>query len=168
MNVEIILTSSLVAGIVGGLITWFSNHRLQRGTFRNEYYKQLITKRLKAYETVEALNKFLMQTVTMNSGDTYPIMFHSADKFVDSMVLHAKASEDSVWLSHDITDILSTINHLVLLANEKYKLQGASPDHYRKAGIEMFAKIVEVRQDLHNQLRSDFKDLHKIESFIQT
>lgn len=53
-NLNIILTSSLIAGTVSLIVSYLISVQLKKLDFKNEYYKEILKKRLNAYQHIEA------------------------------------------------------------------------------------------------------------------
>lgn len=52
-TIKILLASSLIAGIVSTIVSYITSIRLKKIDFKNEYYKEILKKRLHAYEFIE-------------------------------------------------------------------------------------------------------------------
>ena len=64
-----VLSSSLIAGILGALIGGWFTLRGKRNDYANEYYKVVLARRVQAYEEVERLIN-MVKTAVAGSGRT--------------------------------------------------------------------------------------------------
>ena len=52
-NSKLIITSSIFAGLISAAVSYFISVRLKNLDFKNEYYKEILKKRLVVYEHIE-------------------------------------------------------------------------------------------------------------------
>jgi hypothetical protein len=76
MAIVTILTSTVVAALVSGLINGLYNLRTKQHEYVNEYYKIIINRRVTAYETLEGLIVALKASVLDGDGRPYHYCFH--------------------------------------------------------------------------------------------
>lgn len=159
---EVIAASSVVAA----LVTWFSNIWLSNRNYKQEYYKQLISKRLAAYQSVENVLKILGGHSITENQESIPRAFWNREFYIDfsAQVIHALTQ--SVWLSHDVTCILENINATLTKSSFDFKLEKAKDERpFHLAGLGVDATLQQYKADLFKQLKNDFNKLHDIEGF---
>lgn len=161
--VTVILSSALVAAIV----SFVSNYVIQNLNYKQEYHKQLISKRLKAYEAVENVLQILGGHAITENQESIPRVFWERESYIDFMQRLIYAITQSVWLSHDVTTILENINATCTKASFDFNL--AKPESSKidfvKAGLALDSKLLEYKSELFVQIRHDFLKLHNIEAF---
>ena len=69
---KLILTSSVIAGLVSAIVSYFTTLRLKKFDFKSEYYKEILKKRLNAYQYIE--NQIAVLKAVVLGGDKKP--FH--------------------------------------------------------------------------------------------
>lgn len=161
--VKVILASTLVSAVV----TWLSNIYLSNQSFKREYHKQLISKRLKAYETAERVLQTLGGYMVTDKGESIPRAFWDRNAYVEFLAITIHSIQQAMWLSHDIKRILENINYLCTQAAFDYQLapQESKQKDFQRAGLFLDSKLSESRNELLLQLREDFLKIHKIEAF---
>lgn len=183
MNSTNIVAVALTSSVVAALVSFISNTIIQRYQFRNEYYKQLLAKRLAAYEATErVLTSLIVVADYEPKGDegqfqkfTLNSILFSKQRHEEWFSLLAEAMNRSLWLSHGTTKVLTKLNALLMSikakirygAGEEVRLQ--SHDERVKAhniAKEFTTKLTEVQEALDRQVRIDLRSLHNINSFV--
>lgn len=158
------LTSSLASiltAAVGGLIGGFVTLRVARNQYRNDFYKNVVSRRIAAYEQLEYLITML-KTSVVDEDDPRPyhILFKSNDSsemFKSSFVL----SSHAMWLSNKVNSEVISLNRILYT----FPID--------KAGIIEQAKvnyrtIADTRTRLEKLYARDFLKLHDVPSFLRS
>ena len=113
MDAATILTSTVVATIVSGLITGFYSLWAKQREYRNDYYKAVVQRRIVAYEALEALIISLKACVVEGDGKPYHLLFAREGDWDSAYNLLMNVSSQSLWLSDDAFKKSQELNYLV-------------------------------------------------------
>jgi len=91
-KITLILTSSVIAAIVSAIISAIVSLKLKQIDYKNDYYKEIISKRLNAYQFLENQIAVLKSTVLDDSDrKPYHMIFSYGEKklnkFQDNLFL---------------------------------------------------------------------------------
>lgn len=163
--ISIVLSSSLLAA---GL-TFFGNRWLQRDSYKRDYYKKLLDKRLEAYEAVENILGQLSRHSQLDDGRISPMICAlGQDHFSHFLLSIMQAVSKSIWLG-DKTGMKLTELNIFLLSHIDHKID--ENEEYDSQLIELGAQqrdhIKSFRRELGQLLYKDLQSLHDIESFVK-
>lgn len=160
-----VLSSSLLAAGLTGFINW----RLQHESYKREYYKKLLDKRIKAYEAIENIVERLNGQVHINDGRLCPqICASGQDYFARFLAMLFSSIEYSTWLNDKTGRKLTEFN-IFLLQNIDHKID--ENNNYDEQLVEIGAQQVEgirgFREELKILLYQDLRTLHHVKRFIK-
>lgn len=160
-TIKILLASSLIAGIVSTIVSYITSIRLKKVDFKNEYYKEILKKRLHAYEFIENQIAVLKSVVLGDDGKPYHYIFGQGEieflKFQKNLML---AISYSLWIDEDSTKTLDEMNNLFFnLNNHIYK---KTESEIEGIGQEYYNRISGLRIQLENNVKKGLYDLHDI------
>lgn len=167
-NLNLILTSSLIAGIVSAIVSYFISVRLKNLDFRNEYYKEILKKRLTAYQYIES-QIMVLKSVILDKKDNLPyhlIFSYSDREFFDYQKNLIMAINYSLWIDNKTTNILEKLNELFYSLNIKTK--GSTEIEMQNIGKQYYQKISDLRFELENSTKEGLYDLHDIKKAFKT
>jgi hypothetical protein len=167
-NINLILTSTLVAGIVSTFVSYFISVRLKKLDFKNEYYKEILKKRLTAYEYIEA-QLGVLKTVVLDEADSKPyhLMFSYGDKeFFDYQKNLLMAISLGLWIDDDTTKSLEELNELFY--NLNIKTHGKSKTEIIEVGKKYYQIISDLRFHLENSTKKGLYNLHEVNKAFKT
>lgn len=157
--IEVLLTSATISAIVGGLMSWW----FQEKSYRNDYYKTIISKRLEAYENVSSIVMQLKITVVDNDNKPYHIGLHeSPNQLYKTLMSMCLAAMSNIWLSEEMIEELTKLNKVTyLISNNNNSDNGVSiaKDYYEEVG--------QLRTDIENCIKQDMKDLYDVKKFLK-
>lgn len=160
MDVATILTSTVVATVVSGLITGIYSLRAKQREYMNDYYKAILQKRIASYETLEALIVSLKTAVVDSDGRAYHFLFARSGDWDMAYNLLMNLSSQSLWLSEEAIRKTQELNYLVFRLNPS--------DHdVIQFGKENYTKIADLREQLERTLAADMLVLHDVKKFLQ-
>lgn len=167
-NINLILTSTLVAGIVSTFVSYFISVRLKKLDFKNEYYKEILKKRLSAYEFIET-QLGVLKTVVLDEADNKPyhLMFSYGDQeFYNCQKNLLMAMSLSLWIDDDTADSLENMNDLFY--NLNLKTHGKSNNEIIEIGKKYYQNISDLRFNLENSTKKGLYNLHNIDKAFKT
>lgn len=152
-----ILTSSLIAGLVAGLITIYG-----KGIdFQNEYFKMILKKRIDAYDWIEKV-VLLLKSTTETVGDKdhpYHDIWVIEDVFEDML---NNALLNNLWISRELCELLLKLKFIYMKELDK----GPKIEDRILIGKKYYEELEEIRDSIENFLRKDLSCLHKVKSIL--
>ena len=156
--VALVFSSSVLAA----LISLAGNHVLAQLQFKRDYFKEIIGKRLNAYQQVDELIGILRMTTYDDSGRIAHALFLNKAIYERATFIAAAAVGLSLYLSESIRDTLSKVNFILL------KLpQNASESDAFDIGVAERDALSELRQKLEHLVAADLLELYKVRRFLK-
>lgn len=175
-NASIILTSSVFAAVISAGVSALLSIVLKNKDYRNDYYKKVIDKRIKAAESLENFLHIFTTVTTIAQEEvsicTFFIQSHHSykEKFMSEDDEFAKAVQDVssqiLWLSknsfnyfQEFASVVSSIRY------EADKLQ--TGEEVLRFYISNHKLIARVKASLEKSLANDMIDLYDVENFFR-
>lgn len=165
--IALLISSSVLSAILTGII----NLRIQNLTYKREYYKKIIERRIQAQEKILSLSNELKIQVALNDSLCNRICATGEDHYNSFATRVATSVDISFWLSNDLSSILLDLN--IFLLNEiTQKLNGDSKAERDEClvnlGILHHEKLREYRKSIDQQLMNDFASMSNIKLFVKS
>jgi hypothetical protein len=156
-----ILTSSLISALVGGLIAGAVTLRVAKNQYVNDYYKNIIQRRISAYEQLELLIYLLKTSIADNSDNKlYHFIFADGDTS-KAFEIMMSISSHSMWLSKGVIDETIGLNRLLYtFPSKKEDVLSFAKENYKN--------IAETRTRLEKLYARDFLSLHNVPGFLKS
>ncbi|WP_420592196.1 hypothetical protein [Bacterioplanoides sp.] len=152
-----ILSSSFLAATVTSLASGLFSLKLKKNDFLYDFHKNILDKRIMAYETVESIIASLRGSIVDQDGLSYHQVFSFGnEEFINHLILIQSAMKQGMWLSSDITKHINQINYIYLNADEDLI----------EFGKDNYESIANERNNLENVFARDISKLHEIEPFL--
>lgn len=156
----LVLSSSLVSGVVSASVAGWFNLRSKRNEYANVYYRMILERRLAAYEEVERLIASIKVAVVDCDQKPYHLLFSRDDDQVGVYKTLGATMSDSLWLSDELFALTRELNVLVY--------SGMSGN----AGVIEFGKrnyadIAELRTKMEAVHMRDMLTLHDVPTFLK-
>lgn len=167
-NLNLILTSSLIAGIVSAIVSYFISVRLKQLDFKNEYYKEILKKRLIAYQYIET-QLAVLKSVVLDEEDNLPyhsIFSYGEEEFFDYQKNLIMAISYNLWIDEKTSNILEKLNDLFYSLN--IKASGLSEIEMYNLGKKYYQNISDLRFELENSTKEGLYNLHDIKKAFKT
>ena len=151
--------NTLVGIIVGAALTLIGTLIANRVSYRNEYYKMIIEKRIKAYNNVEHLATAIKSNSfkhILNSNDCNRVAL--LQPIIDDIKL---AKSETLWLSKEMKKALNDLDETVLL----FELENFNNVEFKR-GTQFHTTIIEKTKVIEQILKNDMKSLHEVSSFL--
>tara|TARA_R110002012_G_scaffold99170_2_gene237084 strand:+ start:1896 stop:2444 length:549 start_codon:yes stop_codon:yes gene_type:complete len=162
----IILTSSLIAGVISSLISFFISVTLRKMDFRNDYYKEILKKRLYAYQFIENQIVVMKAVVLGDDGKPYHMIFSQGEeKLLEFQKDMGLAITYSLWIDDKTSNSLDELNNLFFNINNQ--VYGKSEDDVIKIGQKYYQKVADFRISLENDIKNGLYDLHDIKKIFK-
>lgn len=157
----IVLTSSLIAGVVSSVISYIISIRLKKLDFKNEYYKEILKKRLRAYEFIENQIAVLKSVVLGEDKRPFHMIFaQGEEKFLEFQRNMHLAISYGLWIDDKSSKTLDDMNNLFFNLNNH--IHQKSDSEIEKIGQEYYQKVADFRIQLENDLKRGLYDLHDV------
>lgn len=162
--VTLVLSSSLLSAIATTVLGGIVSGLLKRADYADEYYKQVLQRRIEAYEVLEAQIGLLKQSVLDNDKKIYHLVFaYGIDKFHELQQGLMLVMSKSLWLSEELQNAVVDINREFLDASFR-----ASDDASLVAvGKVKYERIATLRHSLEHIFSEDIGSLHEIKRFLR-
>lgn len=179
MNVSIdIITLILTSSVVSAIVSIFANSFTQKVSFRNEYYRQLIAKRLAAYQSAEIVLMQLMPQSIYNIVDSKtgekvslklisPMM--SKSHYDQCFKFFEETMQQSLWINSETTATLLELNSVLIDIPTELDLKENNMS-FKFEDIErakeISTKLRKLNGRLSTQIRDDLSQLHDVHAFM--
>ena len=160
-----ILSSSAVAALVSSVCSYIIQSSALAKNYKQDYYKMILTKRLEAYQYIEAQIAVMKMTVADDrTGESYHVIFSYNDnkyhQFQGNLLL---ALTHSMWLSGQMINALAVLNQLFLTIDAEIE---EDVEHNISVGKRYYKQLAEARVDVENSLKTDLLTLYDINRFL--
>ena len=162
---QIIFSSALITSIITNIASWMIGNYSQNKSFKNDYYKLVIKKRIDAYQYIDNQLRAMKVSTLDNDAKPYHSMFYGSMKNImerqqDFMLARA----NGVWISDEMEDALTALNQLLFEINNN--LTDDINDNIA-LDKQYYPQLVDTRVKVEDQLRKDMLDLYKVKSFLK-
>jgi len=157
--IALILTSSVLSSVLTVVVQYFFKFI----DYRLDYKKKIIDKRINAYENI-GLITWQLGFITQDGEMAWSGIFTSEKDFDNFIVNLTLARKDQIWLSQELTNKFTELNaFLINLQNDNGRVDEKD---YNKLGNENFSIIREYRKEIELIYKKDFKNLDKVDRFL--
>jgi hypothetical protein len=150
------------SSVLAALVSIGGNHLLAQLQFKRDYFKEIIAKRLRAYEQVDELIAMLRGTTYDDSSRIAHIVFLNKAIYDRATVLAATGVGLGLYLSEPIRETLSELNFILLKrpdnATEKQAFDVAAAHR---------EQISALRQKMEYLVSADLLELYKVRRFLK-
>jgi len=161
--IKVILTSSLIAGILSAIVSAIVSIKLKNLDYKNEYYKKILEKRLEAYKFLETQISVLKTSAIDEDGKAYHIIFsYGYDQFREFQQNLFAAMAYSLWINKGTIDQMEKLNEIFFKISRK---TSGNPEILIQLGKDNYRPIAKQRQLLEDAVRNDLLNLHNIKKF---
>ena len=162
--IKVILTSSLIAGIFSAIVSAIISIKLKNLDYKNEYFKQILKKRLYAYNLLESQIAVLKSTVLGDDAKPYHMIFSfDENKLIDFQKNLFGAMSHNLWINEDTIQFMEKLNELFFKISEK--IEGNIHNQLVQIGKEYYFEIADLRNLLEDSVRKDLLNLHNLKKF---
>jgi hypothetical protein len=150
------------SSVLAALVSLAGNHLLAQLQFKRDYFKEIIFKRLNAYQQVDELIGILRATAYDDSGRIAHIVFLNQAVHDRATVLAATAVGLGLYLSEPFRESLLKLNFILL------KLPHNAPKSEAfDIGAAHREALSELRQKLEYLVTVDLLELYKVRRFLK-
>jgi hypothetical protein len=168
MTTTQILIAILSSSLLSAALTSGVNYYLTSVNYKNEYYKKLLDNRLLAYQDIyNFLNQLKMMIHDTEESTVTPYLLTKGVSELEKIIIEILLPiKNSIWVSDQVSEELTRLN--VLLHNLLNKAETFDdPDKaLTKIGYEYIGELRSSRKEIERLMRSDFKNMHNIQTFF--
>lgn len=161
-NLGLILSSSLIAA---GL-TKFLDYIIHRFTYKQEYHKLILNKRLQAYEQLDQLLQ-QMFVYSFDQDKVFPHAFFSKQANRKFSLILIRTMEYKLWLSTKTAKTLIDLFELIDKEVEKFEDINGDISDYKSIGISINEPFSKYADELRKLMVGDLEKLFKIKKFFE-
>jgi len=163
--IGLILSSSAIAAVVSSVCSYFIQRSALARSYKQDYYKMIIGKRMEAYQYVEAQIAVLkMAVVDDRTGEGYHMIFNYEDSEYQQYQSNLRlALTHSMWLSENMIKALAALNQLFLTIDVEINQDVM---HNISVGKKYYTQLASARTDVENNLKTDLLTLYDVKNFL--
>ncbi len=173
---------SVVSGAIGAtLLTCIFNLWSKNTDYKNDYYRKVIDKRLKAYESLEKIAgvfestrcDFATDKITLAEVETECHSCFTNRFFVARTIKKiGEINDQSLWISSKIHNKINEINDLLLSCSEEaidFNLQESNDSELEiiRFGVDNFSKINKMHIELRRLIANAMMILYDVKGFLK-
>ena len=167
-TIEIILTI-LSSSILTTLLTLGGGWYFRKTDYKNDYFKEIIKRRLNGYEELERTASLFIQTYRISTGKCCHIIFYYGyNEFLNYWNQISNTVRYSVWVNEKTLELLSAMLNIIHETDKKHNLNENSTDEeVILAGIGCYDVLFKLTLELENAMREDMLNLYKVEEHLK-
>lgn len=162
------LASAAIATVVSGVVSSVVSLLVKDKEYKNDYYKKVIDKRIRAIEALENY-AILFNTNRKKTKNNIEIRYHNI--FLNEN--HQEALKNGIeniassglWLSDNTIKCIKKLTHEAEITRVECRQKGTT-EIIEIAGNH-FSKIESARIELEHSLRVDMASLHNVKAFFK-
>jgi hypothetical protein len=151
---------SVIGGVSGAVVTLVTTLIVNRVSYKHEYYKMIIEKRIKAYNNVERLLYLIKSESLKSMSKIHVLKDENTLKSLEQEIKNVK--DDSVWLTETMKMAVSSFIKSVYLFEEK-PIESLTADD----ALGLYTEIKAMALVIEDVLVEDLKSLHKVRCFLR-
>ena len=151
-----ILSSGFFIAIISTLLNSWQKDR----DFKGEYYKKIIEKRFKAYETLENTMRYLnlFEYDNQLNGIVF-FVFQDRNRFENFSISLFETQLESRWLNKETQSLIQKLSVIIAKIDNDNLFESSSP---------YLEDILTLKRQLDDSSLIDFQNLHNIEVFFSS
>ena len=154
------LSTILSSGIVSIFVTALFNSWQKDRDFKGEYYKKIIEKRFKAYETLEITMRYLnlFEYDNQLNGIVF-FVFQDKNRFENFSISLFETQLELRWLNKETQNSIQKLSIIIAKIENDNLLKSSSP---------FLKDILAIKRQLDDSSLIDFQNLHNIDVFFNS
>lgn len=161
MDIFSLLTGALIA-LISPLLSGYFNIFVKNKEYQNEYFKQIVSKRLDAYEQLNRIIYTLKITVQDIDGKAYHRIFENEESFFNFYNMLYNNNMNNFWYSENLNNYLLEIFRKF----GKYAAKNEKTE-YSKVGKNAYIELATLRDKIEKELANDLPKLYDIKYFLK-
>ncbi len=170
------LATIIMSGVTAGVISGFMTFWLKRIEYRNNYYRQIIDKRLNVYEIIEKDIFYALNSLRRFGENkfSHTIFVNGMEGFQGFKAALTNVLQKKIWISNNTGHLLDKLERGINEIRDmwlKMISENKDVDEINKTfiafGILRFSFFRELHMDIEKAAKNDLKNLHKVWKYLK-
>ncbi len=159
----------IATAILSSILTVFGSVYIVKLTYKFEYHKKLIDKRLEAYERVSNfLSTMKVMTYSKEDKNLTPLLFSSGIEGLNNIIMHTIIPvQGNIWIGGELNQALSDLNVFLMNLYSVSEVDENPDDILAKLASENIGKIRKMRNEIESILIKDLENLHNMNKLFK-
>lgn len=164
--IGLILSSSAVAAIVSSVCSYIIQRSALTKSYKQDYYKMVIKKRMECYEYIEThLEVMKMTTIDCKTGEGYHSMFGFNKEDCRKMQIELLlVISHSMWLSDAMLKTFTELNKLILTIDSELN---DDVENNIRIGKRYYKQLSDIRIEIENNMKVDLQTMYDVDKFLK-
>ncbi|MCM0721634.1 hypothetical protein NBH15_25610 [Parabacteroides sp. W1-Q-101] len=161
-----VIQTTLVSSVAAILVSEFLRLYRDKVLYKMEIQKELIKKRIEAYDQLEHIIAGLSIVARDEDGRRYHCIFVRKVLCETFMKDVGTALKYNLWYSNEIIDLLTEMNGVINLIVEPGYGFEETPEFYERKelqGMSMYEPIRAIKERLIAQMGFDLREMHRLD-----
>lgn len=160
-----ILSSSILTALFTSIITGWFDVLLKNKEYQNDYFKEVIKRRIEAYGYIDTqISVLKISAYDETDSKIYHLVFaYSEEDFYDFQKNLGSALSKGIWINTQTKEILSDLSSVFLKVTSEFDPK----THLVEGGKKYYEEIVSIRNRLENTFCKDMAELHDVKKFLK-
>lgn len=159
-----LLTGAFIA-IISPSVSGYFNIFVKKKEYENEYFKQIVSKRLTAYEQLNQIIYIFKGSVQDDDGKVYHMIFQNEESFSNFHIVLFNNKSNSFWYSENLSKYLLELFKELGKIDAKNKQKGIS---YSEIAKEEYKNLATLRDKIEIEMVKDLPKLYDINNFLNS
>ena len=164
-NLNVILTSTILSGLIAAIVSAVMSLWLKNLEFRNEYYKEILARRLDAYKMLENLVAALKSTCfdPVDKRGYNSIFSKGLAYYEEFRVMFDSSMSNNLWINDKTLECLIDLNSILI--NIEFRINEGDDNRIIDLGKTYYKDIATLRNKLEASIRHDLLNLYDFKKF---
>lgn len=164
-SLNVILTSTIVSGLIAAIVSAGMSLWLKNLEFRNEYYKEILARRLDAYKKLENLVAALKSTcIDPVDKRGYNSIFSKGLAYYEEFKgVFQSGMANNLWINDNTLEIMQELNKVIVTISSQ--ILNGNDHRIIDLGKTYYKDIATLRNKLEASIRHDLLHLYDFKKF---
>jgi hypothetical protein len=154
----------ITTAVLSSILTVLGSIYIAKLTYKYEYHKKLIDKRLEAYERVgNFLSTMKIMTYSQEENNSSPLLFSSGIEGLNNIIMHTIIPvQGNIWIGNSLKQALTELNVFLMNLYTVSEIDENPNEMLSKLASVNLVKIREMRNNIELIMVNDLRELHNI------
>jgi hypothetical protein len=154
----------ITTAVLSSVLTVLGSIYIAKLTYKYEYHKKLIDKRLEAYERVgNFLSTMKIMTYSQEENNSSPLLFSSGIEGLNNIIMHTIIPvQGNIWIGNSLKQALTELNVFLMNLYTVSEIDENPNEMLSKLASVNLVKIREMRNNIELIMVNDLRELHNI------
>ena len=154
----------ITTAVLSSVLTVLGSIYIAKLTYKYEYHKKLINKRLEAYERVgNFLSTMKIMTYSQEENNSSPLLFSSGIEGLNNIIMHTIIPvQGNIWIGNSLKQALTELNVFLMNLYTVSEIDENPNEMLSKLASVNLVKIREMRNNIELIMVNDLRELHNI------